>query len=163
MMTQDQLKQVLDYNPETGVFTWIKSTSNMVKVGRIAGSYTKGANRIYIKVFGKRYMAHRLAWFYVHGAFPRMQIDHIDGNSSNNALSNLREATNSQNGQNKRKARKDCISGLAGAHYNKRRNKYLARIKINKEVIYLGSYATMQEAHNVYITAKRKLHEYCTV
>lgn len=163
MITQDQLKQMLDYNQETGVFTWLKSNSNVVKVGQIAGSYTRSANRVYIKVLGKRYMAHRLAWLYVHGKFPLLQIDHKDGNGSNNAISNLREATNGQNGQNKRKARKDCLSGLIGAHYIKSRDSYQSHIVVNGKKKYLGYFKKAEDAHKCYVDAKRKLHEYCTI
>src|SRR4051812_40825019 len=103
MVTQERLKQVLVYSPESGLFT---------RRGRVAGTTYRGRINIFIDYRG--YLAHRLAWLYVHGRWPIGDIDHIDGNASNNAISNLREVSRSVNMQNQRRARSDSRTGLLG-------------------------------------------------
>jgi len=99
MITQDKLKEILDYNQHTGLFTWkkIKKYSNR-SVGDIAGSLSLGY--VVIGIDKKIYKAHRLAWLYVYGEFPKEQLDHINGNKEDNRICNLREANQSQNNFN---------------------------------------------------------------
>src|SRR5690554_1763211 len=102
MITQSDLHEVLNYCPDTGVLTWKKQLAPRGRIGSIAGCAEKkgrSAGRVSIRIHGKLYLAHRLAWFYVHGEWPEL-IDHIDGDPSNNRLSNLRRATKAQNGWN---------------------------------------------------------------
>jgi len=109
MLTQAILKKYLHYNSETGIFTHLIST-NQVKVGCVAGNIRE-SGYVYIKVKGKGYMAHCLAWFYVHGVWPEFEIDHEDTIKHHNWLSNLRPATHSQNMHNTR-LRKDNLAGI---------------------------------------------------
>lgn len=102
------------------------------------------------KVFGKQHKVHRLIWFIVHGYWPN-QIDHKDGNLSNNKLSNLRECSSQQNNEN-RKAK--------GYTWHKSANKWQAHIGLNGTVMYLGLYETEQEARAAYDTAKSRLHSF---
>jgi hypothetical protein len=160
MITQEELKQQLYYDPDTGVFTRLVSNSNTVKVGDIAGCYD-GDGYLRIKVNNKRYGAHRLALLYMYGSFPKDQIDHINNIKDDNRITNLREANKSQNAQNKIKAHKNNKSGLLGVSKNGKGFK--CTIKINYKRKYLGTYRTKEEAHSAYLEAKRNMHEYCTI
>lgn len=118
-LTQQRLKEVLVYNSETGEFTWSVKTSKYspVKVGDIAGcSDDEGYN--VVMVDGKRYKSHRLVWFYNFGVFPKEQIDHIDGNKSNNRLGNLREVSGSRNAKNQKMFSTNS-SGITGVSVQK--------------------------------------------
>ena len=90
-LTQEYLKSILDYDLDTGIFTWKINKAKRTKIGDIAGWSYNGYREIEIN--DKKYKAHRLAWLYVYGEMPNKLIDHIDGNRSNNKISNLREAT----------------------------------------------------------------------
>lgn len=144
MITQTELKSLLNYNPETGLFTWKKSTSNRVSVGKHAG--TK-ANRGYIriKILGHLYSAHRLAWLYVYGSEPSGVIDHIDGCCSNNSITNLRDVKQSTNTKNN-KISKNNTSGYPGVYLNKRTGKWAVQIWNNKKVICVGTFIKKTDA-----------------
>lgn len=161
MFTQKELMEYLSYDPETGIFKWLKGYRNR-NVGKIAGFIDhEGYRQI---TFKKRiWRAHHLAWFYVHGEFPKTIMDHKDGIKDNNAIDNLREVTFSGNSCNQRKAHKDSTYGLLGADFNKNKNRFRARIQINGKRISLGGFATAEEAHEAYLEAKRRLHSTCTI
>jgi len=160
MLTQARLQEVLDYDPETGVFTW-KVSSRKGWVGKVAG-HIQDDGYIRIRIDGVLYRASRLAWLYIHGAMPLNDVDHRNLNTEDNAILNLRDVTNSGNQQNQVKARVDNIStGLLGASLNRRTGKYRASISIHKKITHLGSFDTASEAHAAYVIAKRKLHETC--
>jgi hypothetical protein len=142
------LKQHLMYDEQTGHFTWLKCNTNCIKPGTTAGSVEPIGYRK-INVFGKKYRAHRLAWFYVYGHFPDMDIDHINGNKGDNRISNLRLATASQNLANARPKR----DGLKGAF--RHRKKWVAKICVRGERHHLGQYETEREAHEAYMTAAK--------
>jgi hypothetical protein len=151
-LTAERLREVLDYNPETGDFVWkVTRTSKRMK-GLVAGD-TKPDGRHRIGVDGVRYKAHRLAWLYVHGTWPSGMIDHIDGNPSNNAIANLRDCTMSQNQANK-KRRSDNTSGYKGVYfsnYPKHRHKpWRARITVQGRKIVTCGFPTAEEAHEKY-------------
>lgn len=163
LLTQEALKQLLSYNRETGVFTWIGSKNTRVKNGSVAGS-TDSSGHIQIKVNKKGYAAHRLAWLYECGSFPLMQIDHINGNRTDNRIDNLRDVSASVNSQNKRIATsQNKTSGLLGVHWSKAANKWVAAIKLQNKTKYLGVFVSKEDAHQVYINAKRKFHAGCTI
>jgi hypothetical protein len=146
MITQSELKEVLDYNPDTGVFTWIKSIGRRVKAGDVAGSKNdRGYIRIEIK--GKCYKAHRLAHLYMTGTFPENFIDHINHIKDDNRWTNLRDATKSQNQANQPKP-KTNTSGYKGVV--RCRNKWRATIHYMNKTIHIGSYNTPQEAAEAY-------------
>lgn len=153
MITQAQLKDLFSYCPATGLFTRIVSRSNRVKVGDVAGTITrKGYRRISIN--DKGYLAHRLAWLYMHDFMPVM-IDHKDRNPSNNRIGNLRIATESLNAKNA-KIRSDNTSGVTGVCFGKRRGTWFARINHHKRIINLGTFATKEEAIQARRDAEKK-------
>jgi hypothetical protein len=98
-LTQNRLKQLLDYQPETGQFTWRVARAGLAKAGSVAGA-TKTQGYRQIMVDGTMYLAHRLAWLYVHGHFPVKMLDHVNRQSWDNRIANLREATHKQNREN---------------------------------------------------------------
>ena len=157
MVTQARLKELLDYNPDTGVFTWRVSRGS-VKSGSVAGS-ENSEGYLQIRIYGKPYRAHRLAWLYTHGEFPTGQLDHINRVRTDNRISNLRAATNAENTQNRSK-RSDNTSGVIGVSWHKRIGKWLAHIKLNGRLKHLGYYGTIEEAAAARAAAKAKLHTF---
>lgn len=158
-LNQDGLKELLHYDPVTGLFTRNPAYRKFTTWEKV-GSYD-AHGRLVIKIMGKTYQSHRLAWLYMHGSFPKHHIDHINGNPKDNRIVNLREATDAQNIQNLRVARSDNETGLLGV--SKDGNKFRSRIRINGKPVYLGSYSTADEAYQVYVQAKRLHHEFCTL
>lgn len=149
-LSHSELRRLLDYNPDTGILTWRVRAARRIKVGDPAGSC---AHRGYLKVKVKcgQYLAHRLAWFWVHGEWPSLDVDHIDGNTSNNRLSNLRLATKSQNLAN-RGAPSVNTSGFKGVAA-RLGGGWRARIRVDGKNIELGTFYTPEEAHAAYIAA----------
>jgi hypothetical protein len=155
----ERLRQVLRYEPETGNFYWIHRDTIKKKLGTNA-SIVRSHGYLNICIDSQYYYTHRLAWFYVHGEWPKV-IDHIDGDKTNNKIENLRSVSQKCNLQNVVKPRKHNQSGIIGA----RKTKYgfQTSIRIDGKNYYLGHYKTAEEAHNVYLKAKRQLHEGCTI
>ena len=143
-LTAEYLRSILDYNSETGIFTWKVRTANRVKVGDVAG-YSNGNDYLQISVQSRLYQAHRLAWLHTRGVWPKDQIDHINRNRSDNRISNLREATNKQNQQNTGK-QSNNTSGHPGVSWYKRISKWQAQIDHNQKHIHLGYFTDIEEA-----------------
>jgi hypothetical protein len=158
-LTQDYLREILHYDPATGLFTWLKALSYRGKVGSIAGCVNKRLNRRHIGIHGREYYAYRLAWFYVKGSWPAEDLDHKDGDSTNDRFDNLRPCNMSQNQQNLRRARTFRSGALLGA-WPTPAGRWFSMITVKKRKIYLGNFATDVEAHTAYLTAKRRLHEF---
>lgn len=161
-LTQSLLMDALDFNPETGVFVWKKPTSNRVRAGRVAGRVTV-IGYVAIGIYGKLYSAHRLAWLWVYGEWPKNELDHIDHNRQNNAINNLRNVTRSQNNENRITAQSNNIVGLLGVSFLKDTRKYQARIQINGKQKKIGYFPTAEEAHAAYVKEKRANHATCTI
>lgn len=157
-LTHDALKSVLHYEPETGVFTWIASTAKSIKVGDLAGRPSgNGYWRIHL---GKRdYPAHHIAWLYVHGVWPADKLDHINLDRGDNRIDNLREASGALNRQNTRMQRNNT-SGFKGVSKPRSSKRWNAEIMVNKKPMRLGSFDTPEQASEVYLAAKRKLHTF---
>ena len=162
MLTQEKLKEYLRYNPETGIFIWIKSTSNRIKLGGQVGNINTIGYRE-TKLLGERYLLHRLAFLYVNGEFPENHIDHINGIRDDNRISNLRDVTTHGNMQNMRVPTKRNTVGLLGVSYDKMRNKFKAQICVNSKNKLLGRFDTKEQAHEAYLIAKREFHSTCTI
>jgi hypothetical protein len=148
----------LNYDPNTGVFTWAISSARRIQVGARAGCLDK-AGYIQIRIDGKIHRAHRLAWFFVHGVYPADQIDHINGVRDDNRISNLRIATHGENQQNRGK-QKNNTSGYLGVSWHKHRGKFSAQIQVNGKQKNLGYFDDPDEAHQAYVTAKADLHQF---
>jgi hypothetical protein len=147
MITHERLKELLRYDCDTGEFFWLKPTSNRVKVGQKAKALSHGY--VSIRLDNKTYRGHRLVWLYVYGVMPKNTIDHIDGNTANNKLNNLREATQQQNLFNLKKPITNT-SGYKGVHFHKITNKWRAVVSVNNKPKHLGLYKTPEEASIVY-------------
>lgn len=145
MNIENELKQMLRYEPDTGLLFWTDAAHKSVR-GKRAGTFNRGYILVMYK--SKFYKAHRLAWLLTHGSWPKEMIDHIDGDPSNNKLNNLRDVCNHVNQCNRHKARMDSKSGLIGA--SPYRNKWRSQIKRNGIIKYLGVFNTAQEAHEAY-------------
>lgn len=154
-LTQEQLKQLVHYDPECGQFSWIVSPCRKVKAGDKAGGINASGYHA-TKIKYKTYATHRLAWLYVHGVWPHLDIDHINGVKTDNRIENLRLANDSQNKQNTKKCNKNNKTGFLGVNFAN--NSYKAFIMINRKQIYLGSFDAPEKAHEVYLAAKRELH-----
>lgn len=140
-LTQDLLKSLLTYDPNTGVFTWRVNCGTRARAGNLAGCVA-GDGYIQIKIRGCKYYAHRLAWLYTYGVWPADQLDHINRVKTDNRIANLRTATAAENNQNR---------GYAGVHWCAARRKWRVRICVNKKSISVGSYAN----HNDAISARK--------
>lgn len=155
-MTADYLRSILSYDPATGEFRWLVSLGRRVKIGDVAGHDAHGGYRR-VKIGGRPYFAHRLAWLYVHGRWPIAEIDHIDTYTGNNAIANLREATNPQNMKN-RKRQANNTSGFKGVTWNTKDRAWRAQIKVGGRQIHLGTYRCPEIASRAYAEAASKLH-----
>ena len=153
-MTQKLLREVLCYDSETGVFRWRVSPSHRAPVGSLAGTrHPSGYRRI---IFcGRRYYAHRLAWLYVYGHPPKMNVDHINGIRNDNRIRNLRVVTQSQNCGNARLSAANT-SGFKGVVWDKSRKKWAVRIKVNYKTIHLGRFDDINEAAKIAKAAREK-------
>ena len=136
MITQERLKELLHYCPETGIFTWKIKRSNRIKVGDVAGGLNN-MGYIRIRAGSSQQYAHRLAFLYVEGVMPEEPIDHINGNRSDNRLGNLRRVSNTDNQRNSSLSRRNK-SGFTGVHWAKHVKKWEASIRINRRTIHLG-------------------------
>lgn len=143
MISQERLRQLVIYNPYTGKFIR-RSSRYESNVGKEIGTLdTRGY--IVMTVGGTTQLAHRLAWLYVYGYFPPSHIDHINGDTTDNRIANLREATAKQNVENQ-KLHKNNKTGFRGVTFRASSGRYLAHVKHNRQQIYVGSFATAEEA-----------------
>ena len=166
-ITQDRLKELLDYNPSTGVFRWKENTGSRGKKGAVTGcvrwdkhSFPEEPNDckkyMIIGVDGKTHRAHRLAFLYVHGYMPK-EVDHKDNHGLHNWIDNLREATHAQNNWNK-KLKINNKSRYKGVCLDKRRGTWRAEIQANK-VRYSGTgFDTPELAYSWYCQKAKELH-----
>jgi hypothetical protein len=159
-LTPEYLRQVLAYDPKTGVFTWLRNYQKS-RIGQPVGrtdhnGYTK------IVLDGVAFAGHRLAWMYVKGRFPRGEIDHRNGIRTDNRIKNLRDTTRVVNRQNQRRPNVGNRSGYLGVSLM-RNGRFQAKIHAGGLTRHLGTFATAIEAHLVYVEAKRIYHHGCTL
>jgi hypothetical protein len=151
MLTQEKLKEILYYDPETGIFNWIIRPRNNLQSGDQAGTYDrKGYLRILYKQ--KIYMGHWLAWLYVYGKWPDNEIDHINGNPSDNTIVNLRDVTRKQNMENK-KVYKNNKSGVSGVNWHKKKQRWVVRVGHFGKRISVGQFVNIEDAIEARINA----------
>lgn len=151
ILSQSELKQYLDYNPNTGHLTWIKKLNKGTVLYSRAGSEMKNGYRC-VKLFGRKYLEHRLIWCWVYGDYPSQHLDHINHQRNDNRISNLREVTISENARNRRT--RDSKTGEKGIWYCKRRKRYIAEIVLYGKKVYQASFIDPDEA-----VKQRKLKE----
>lgn len=161
-LTQEILKELIHYNPETGIFTWkerdlkwFKSEKscgiwNMKFSGKVAGNIhgnNKANNKVYwrISVLSKRYQSHNLAFLYMTGRYVDGEVDHEDGDSLNNKWNNLREVTHLENGKNI-KLNVNNKTGCAGTYFHTRIGKWKAQISHNTKRLHLGYFDKLEDA-----------------
>ena len=158
MVNIEKLREHLHYDKETGVLSWKKIPSNLIKLGPTG--FMRPDGYLAIGFDYKVYTAHRLAWMLVTGKQPERHIDHINGIRHDNRWANLRECSRTENGQNlKRAYSNNKSSGLLGA-YHHNSGRWCSRIQINGKAKSLGLFDTKEEAHAAYIKAKRELHPF---
>lgn len=149
-ITADQLRSVLSYNENTGVFVWLVRPTRCREDGRAGNLNTDGYVRI--KVLGKQYQAHRLAWLYMVGEWPPHEIDHINQCKSDNRFENLRLATRAQNAANIRQRHTNSQRPMKGVRWDKVRKRWRVTIVVNGETIELGCFREIEDA----ICARKK-------
>lgn len=155
-LSQSRLKELLNYDPETGIFTW-KVSRGRCSAGTVADTLDKHGY-IRIQVDGARFFAHRLAFLWVTGLPPDDEVDHIDGNPANNAFANLREVNHAENQQNMGGAQRNSKSGFIGVIFDRRTHKWVGKITVARRAVHLGTFSTPELAHGAYIAAKNELH-----
>jgi len=142
MISQNELHEYLNYDPETGIFTWKKASSNKTRIGDKAGCIRPDG---YILIgFKKSFLAHRLAFLYMLNETPKF-VDHINGNRSDNRWENLRSVSRSENGRNM-KIPLTNKSGVIGVFWNAGKKKWTAKIKINQVSYHLGDFDNLNDA-----------------
>ena len=160
-LTAERLRELLLYDPETGVFTWKVRPCQSLQINSLAG-YKEPQGYWVICINGAYYKAHRLAWLYLHEAWPEDCIDHINGIRDDNRCVNLREATKFENQQNTKSKRGNGRFGL-GTSYRKDVGKWSSEIRFSGHRKYLGLFDTQEEAHQAYAAAKLKHHTFSPV
>lgn len=154
-LDQQTLKSLLTYCPDTGEFRRLYAARGRQKVGTVHKS-----GHVCVRVAGRRYLAHRLAFLYMEGAMPAM-VDHINGDRADNRWCNLRAATPTMNSENRR--RPQGRNPLLGAYWYARKGKWAAAVKVAGKSIHLGYFDTVEAAHAAYLSKKRELHPGCTI
>lgn len=148
----ERFKAVLDYDPDTGVFTWKARTGRGCRrdlTGKTAGG-PQNDGYIHISLYGKKYLAHRLAWLFTHGQWPEGEIDHINRIRDDNRLANLRDVTKSINQRNRNNVR--------GADFHLASGKWRSRINVSGKSMFLGYFNDLAEAEAAYLRAKSEHH-----
>lgn len=163
-LTADRLRALLHYDPTTGIFTNRVHRGSTARAGNVAGCLSTSDGYLRIRIDGRQYLAHRLAWLHVTGCWPSGEVDHRNGVRTDNRFANLRDATSSVNSQNLRAARRDNkTAGLLGVSYMASKGRYRATICVSGKHLHLGLFSSPEEAHVAYRAAKRRYHPGCTI
>lgn len=156
-LTKERVRELLNYDPATGIFSWRIAKGN-VKAGSTTGCPDRSGH-LMIGVDSRLYMAHRLAWLYYYGDWPTDQIDHRNGVRDDNRITNLREASGSENQQNVSK-RAGASSRFLGVTWHANAKKWQAKIQHRRKKLHLGYFETENAAHSAYLKAKAELHTF---
>jgi hypothetical protein len=157
ILTQERLRFLLDYNPDTGVLTWRTKPSRGIKVGQQAGTPTS-EGYLAFQINKKKMLAHRAIWFYVHGVWPPKEIDHINHVRNDNRLCNLRLASRLENSHNTQKHAKN-MSGHKGVAWHNRNQKWQVQLQANHKTFYVGQFAQLTDAVQARAIAEIFLHK----
>ena len=156
-ITAETLRALLAYDPDTGIFRWMVSRGNRIKVGAAAGTVSSNGY-IVIRVDGTRFKAHRLAWLYTHGVMPTHDIDHLNRVKADNRIANLRDVSRSMNLQNQTRPRTDNTSGYLGVSWYKASKRWSAQLRVSGRNQHLGYFSNPEAAHAAYLAAKLRFH-----
>jgi hypothetical protein len=159
-MDANILRDIVSYDSQTGLLHWKCDHKyfSAIKAGDVVGKNSMKHGYRTTAINGKQYYQHRLVWLYIHGEWPKSDIDHVNGDKSDNRIENLRLATKSQNAHNKKKFRNNT-SGFVGA-YKHWSGRWYSLIMIEGKSKYLGCFATAEEAGKAYAEAKQKMHPF---
>lgn len=155
MITQEQIKELFNYDPGTGVLTWKIRTAKRIHVGDNAGSINDG-KYLRTTIKNKLYLNHRIIFLFYHGYLPKY-LDHIDGNPLNNRILNIRECTSSQNNYNRKYCNNN--SGIKGVGWHILKNKWQARLNINGKTRHLGLFENKNDAEQIVRKFREKHHK----
>ena len=165
-LTAERARELFTYDPLTGELRWAVAKQYKRAAGDIVGWVNRASGRpnYYVSADGKTFLVHRVIWLFMTGEWPAHEIDHINGDPLDNRWANLRDVPGAINAQNMRTSRKGSRVGLLGVYMSKCiSHPYVANITINGKKRHLGYFATAEEAHAVYLAAKRQLHVGCTI
>ena len=151
-----EAKKIIEYDPMTGLIKWKDNRKKKFNCWFAGYNKANGYQEIYIK--NTKILVHRLAWAFVYGEHPKGLIDHINGNPSDNRISNLRCVTDLENNQNISKPTKASKSGVRGVHFSSRINRWIAQITVNRKCSHLGCFKTIEDAKEAYLKAKKEFH-----
>lgn len=158
MITQETVRKLFNYEPETGKLTWNYPSSNRIKLGDEVGK-SGPAGYSAVRIGGVNYLVHRLIYLYFHGVFPR-QVDHINRNRLDNRIENLRESTQSENCGNCFKSSVNT-SGFKGVEWNPKNRKWRVKIKKDYKTVEIGSFIDQVDAAQAYnLAAERYFGDY---
>lgn len=154
MISAARVRELVQYDKGTGIFRWRVSRwhGTAARRGENAGS-VKRNGYVYLSLDDREYLAHRVAWLYVTGRWPKSQIDHRDGVRANNRYRNLRDVSGFVNQRNRNRANRNSKTGLLGVV--PKRGRFSARMMVNRRIIELGTFDTAEAAHAAYMKAKR--------
>lgn len=154
-VSAEEVGAVLKYDPTTGALVWRENRGGKAKIGTVAGCVNEHGY-IRLLLMQRSVMAHRLVWLLKTGDWPDGEIDHIDGNRSNNRLENLRIATRAQNNRNRRSLESKRLP--KGVSRNQRGDTYRVRIMVDRHLITVGNFKTWQLAADAYVEASKRHH-----
>ncbi len=157
VLTQARLRELLSYDPETGIFVWRVKPARRIAAGSVAGCRRTVYGYVLIGVDGAIYPAHRLAWLYVHGVWPSEYTDHVNADRADNRLANLRECTPGENQSNRRR-NKNNASGFKGVVFHPATGKWRACVRAGGKCFSLGLHATKEQAHAAYCDGASRHH-----
>ena len=162
-LTVSRLREVISYDPETGVFRWKVRLMMKAPAGSVAGA-NNGRGYLATRIDGHSIKLHRLAFVFMTGEWPKNEVDHINGVKDDNRWFNLRDVDRTTNTQNLRRARKDNLSsGLMGAYWDPKCQAWRSSIQTDGKIIGLGRFNSAADANAAYLEAKRRLHQGCTI
>lgn len=157
MSVPSRVRELLRYEPETGLFFWLVNRRGHAKSGDVAGCVDSDGY-VLVKVCGVLFKAHRLAWWFVHGEMPIGEMDHVNRERADNRIANLRVATRRQNCWNSGGRRTKTGDGPKGVSFDKTRGKYLVRITIDGKLRNIGRFDTVERASEAYREAARRAY-----
>ena len=153
--SRDYVASLLEYDSETGRLTWKKHTPP-VRAGQVAGSMQKNGY-VSVSIGQRRYLAHRIAWLLSFGSWPTGVVDHINGITTDNRISNLRACTQGENQRN-RGAQRNNKSGVKGISWDKRRSLWQGWVERDGRRTWVGYHKNLDDAERAIIEIRSRLH-----